>query len=150
MRAVGVSTDNQYAVLAVMVLQFLHQTNLCFLFYGLVGRTVFTYTECIVCPDELHGQFHQGSHTNGRLHVVREYKEGTACRNHATVQSHTDAAASHCQLSHTSLEECTREVATDNVVRLLQETVSLIGVREVGRSANHVGHLLGENAQYSS
>ena len=133
-----------------MVLQLLHQANLSFLLNGLVGRTVLTNAEGIVSPDELHGQFHQGCHTYSGLHVVREYKEGTTCWNHTTVQSHTDAAASHCQLSHTSLEECTREVAADDVVRLLQESVGLIRVGEVGRSTNHVGHLLSQYAQHSS
>ena len=40
------------------------------LFYRFVSRTVFTYTECVVCPDEFDGKFHQGSHTYGGFHVV--------------------------------------------------------------------------------
>ena len=66
------------------------------------------------------------------------------------MQSHTDTAASHCQLSNTSLEECTREIATNNVVSLLQETVCLIRIRKVGTCADHVGNLLCKSAQNSS
>ena len=77
-------------------------------------------------PDELHGQLHQGSHTNGGLHVVREYEEGTASGDHTTVQSHTDTAASHRELGYTCLEEGTAEVATNQVVSLLQEAVCIV------------------------
>ena len=116
----------------MVVLQLLHQADLCLLLNRLVGRTVLTDTEGVVGPDELHGQLHEGSHTNGGLHVVGEYEEGTASGDDTTVEGHTDAAASHRELSHTSLEEGTAEVATNEVVSLLQEAVGVIRVRQVG------------------
>ena len=131
----------------MMVLQFLHQTNLGLLLHGLMGRTVFSYTECIVGPDELHGKFHEGCHTNGGLHVVGEHEEGTAGGDDTTVEGHTDAAAGHGEFCYASLEEGTAEVAFHEVVGLLQETVGLVGVRQVGRGANHVGHLLGKGGE---
>ena len=132
----------------MVVLQFLHQTNLGFLLDRLVGRTVLANAEGIVSPDELHGQLHQGSHTYGGLHVVGEYEEGAAGGDDATMQGHTDAAAGHRQLGHASLEESTAEVALHDVVGLLEEAVGLVRVRQVGRGADHVGYLLGQHAQH--
>ena len=78
-----------------MIFQFFHQADLSFLFYRFVSRTVFTYAECVVCPDEFHWLFHQSSHTYGRFHVVGEYEEGTASSDHTTVERHTDTDTSH-------------------------------------------------------
>ncbi len=64
------------------------------------------------------------------------------------MQGHTDAAASHGQLGYTSLEEGAGEVALYDVVGLLQEAVGIVRVRKVGRSTNHVGHLLSQLAQH--
>lgn len=90
--------------------QFFHQADLGFLLYRFMGRTVFTYTEGIVCPDELHGNFHQGCHTYGRFHVVGEYEESSASGDYTAMQCHTDTATCHSQLGNTGLEECTAEV----------------------------------------
>ena len=114
-----------------------------------MGRTILTYAECIVRPDELDGQLHEGSHTYGRLHVVREYEESTAGRDDTTMQCHTDTAASHGQLCHTSLEEGTAEVALGESLGLLQEAIRLVRVGEVGGSTNHIGNLLCQYAQAS-
>ena len=65
------------------------------------------------------------------------------------MESHTDAAASHGELSYTSLEERTAEVALHESLGLLEEAVGLVRVREVGRSADHVWYLLCQNAQTS-
>ena len=92
-----------YAVSAMVVLELLHQADLCFLFYRLMGRTIFTDTEGIMRPDELHGELHEGCHTDSGLHVVREDKEGTAGSDDTTMKSHTDTEASHSELSYTWL-----------------------------------------------
>ena len=133
-----------------MVLQLLHQADLCLLLNGLMGRTVLAYAEGVVCPDELHRQLHEGSHADGGLHVVGEYEEGAAGGDDAAVEGHADAAAGHRQLSHAGLEEGAAEVAGLEGVGLLQEAVGLIGVAEVGRGADHVGNLLGEDAEDGS
>ena len=125
-----------------MVLQLLHETNLCLLLYRLVSRTVLTYAECVVSPDEFNWKLHESCHTYSRLHIVREYEECTASWDYTTVESHTDAAACHSKLCNTCLEECTREVVLCEVVSLLQEAVSLIRVRQVGRSTDHIWNLL--------
>src|SRR5574344_2857721 len=109
-----------------MVLEFLHEANLCLLLYRLMSRAIFTHTECVVSPDELDWKFHKGCHTNSRFHVVRENKESTACRDDTSVESHTDAAASHSELCHTCLEECSREVTLCECMSLVQETVCLV------------------------
>ena len=94
----------------MMILQFFHQADLCLLLNRLVGRSVFSYTESIVCPDELDGHFHQCGHTDSGLHIVGEYEECTASGDNATMQIHTYAHASHCQLGNAGLEEGTVEV----------------------------------------
>ena len=53
-------------------------------------------------------------------------------------------------ISHTSLEEGTAEVAANEVVSLLQEAVGIIRVRQVGRSTDHVGHLLSQLTENGS
>ena len=65
------------------------------------------------------------------------------------MQSHTDTAASHGELSHSCLEECTAEVATNEIVSLLQESVGVIRVAQVCGSTDHVGHLLSQLTQNS-
>ena len=133
-----------------MVLQLFHQANLCLLLYRLVGRSVLTHTECIVSPDELDRNLHQGCDTNSWFHIVGEYKECTHCCYHATVKHHTDTHICHGKLGYTSLEECSREVTTYHALGLLEEAVGLVGVREVGRSADHVRNLFCQNTQTSS
>ena len=86
-----------------MVLKFLHQADLGFLFHRFVGRTVFANAEGVVTPHELHWKFHQGSHTDSGLHVVREDKECTHSRLHTSVECNTDADTSHGEFAHTSL-----------------------------------------------
>ena len=61
------------------------------------------------------------------------------------MQAHTDTDTCHRQLSHTGLEEGTAEIAFHERMGLLQETVSLIRVRKVGRSHHHVLYLLSQN-----
>ena len=115
-----------------MVLKLLHKANLCFLLNRLVGRSVLANAECVVCPYKLNRYAHKGSHTDGRLHIVGKYEEGTASRDNTTVQIHTDADASHRQLGNTSLEESAREVVCLEVVCVLEEAVGLVAVAEVG------------------
>ena len=83
----------------MMVLQLFHQADLCLLFNRFMGRAVFAYTECVVCPNEFHRNLHQSCHTYGRFHIVREYEECTASSNDTAVEHHTDAAAGHGQLA---------------------------------------------------
>ena len=132
-----------------MVLQLLHKTDLCLLLNWLMGRTILANAECVVCPDELNWQLHEGSHTYGWLHIVGEHEECTASWDYTTVKCHTDAAASHGELGNTCLEERAAEVALYESLCLLQEAVGLVGVGEVGRSADHVWNLLCQYAQTS-
>ena len=90
----------------MVVVELLHETNLCFLLNWLVSRTVFTNAERIVGPDELNWKFHEGCHTNCWLHVVAEYEECTACWDNTSVKCHTDAAACHSEFGNTCLKEC--------------------------------------------
>lgn len=85
-----------------------------------------------MCPDELDRYTHKGCHTYSRLHVVREYEECSASRDNAAVQVHTDADASHSKLRNTSLEEGTCEVVSQKIVCILEESVGLVAVAEVG------------------
>ena len=110
----------------------------------LVGGTILAHTESVVGPDELHGHAHQGGQTNSGLHVVGEHEERTASGDDTTMEHHADTHVCHGQFTHACLEEGSREVAMYHAGGLLQETVGLIGVGEVGGCANHVGHLLSQ------
>ena len=114
-----------------MTVELLHKADLCLLLNRLVGRAVLTYAECVVRPDKLDRELHQGCHTHCWLHVVREYEEGTAGRDDTSVESHTYAAAGHGKLRHTSLEECAAEIVAGDRVGLLEESVGLVGVGKV-------------------
>ena len=131
-----------------MVMQFLHQTNLCFLLHRLVRRTVLTYTEGVVAPDELNRQLHKCRHTNSRFHIIAEHKERTTCRDDTAVQRHTDTYARHRELTHARLQELTAEITLLQRMGLLQETVRLIGVREVSRRNDHITYILSEEGQH--
>ena len=109
-----------------MTLELLHETDLCLVLNRLVSRSILTYTECVVSPDELNWELHESCHTNYREHILAEYEECTASWDNTTVESHTYTATCHCELSNTCLEECTREVACLESVSLLEEAVSLI------------------------
>ena len=135
--------------MSLVVFQFFHQADLGFLLYRFMGRTVFTYTEGIVCPDELHGNFHQGCHTYGRFHVVGEYEESSASGDYTAMQCHTDTATCHSQLGNTGLEECTAEVTFLEGMCFLEESVCLVGIGKVGRSNNHIFYLSGESTEHS-
>ena len=125
-----------------MVLQLLHETDLCLLLHGLVGGTILAYTERIVCPDKLDRHLHESSHADGGLHIVGEHKECAASGDNATVQIHAYADAGHGELAHTCLEERAREIVVTHVLCLLLEAIGLVRVAEVGRRAHHVAHLL--------
>ena len=125
----------------MVILELLHQANLCLLLYGLMGRSILTDTEGIVRPDELHRELHEGGHAHCWLHVVGEDEERTAGSYDPTMQGHTDAETGHRQLSYPRLEEGTTEVSTAQSSSLLEEAIGLIGVREVGGGYDHVLYL---------
>ena len=140
-------TQHAHGVATGVVLQFLHQADLRFLLHRFVGRTVFTDAECIVAPNEFHGEFHERRHTNGRFHVVREDKERTHRREHTTVERDTDTNTSHRQLAHTGLQETAGEISATNHRRVLQETIRFVRVAKVGRRYNHILDMRGEHTQ---
>ena len=115
-----------------MVLQLFHQTNLHFLFNRFVCRSVFTYAEGIVRPDELNRLFHQGSHSDSGFHVVGEYEECAAGYDYTSVERHADTYASHRQFGNTGLKECTTEIAFYECMCFLQEAVGLVRIGKVG------------------
>ena len=47
------------------------------------------------------------------------------------MKSHTDTEASHRQLGYTWLKEGTSEITTGQCSGLLEEAISLVGVRQV-------------------
>ena len=116
----------------MMVFQFLHQANLCFLFHRLVRRAVFTHAEGIVSPYKLDRHFHQSCQTGCWFHVIRENEECAASRYDTTVKIHTDAHASHGEFAHSCLEEGSREVVCCECMGLFEESVGLVGVGKVG------------------
>ena len=59
------------------------------------------------------------------------------------MQRHTDTEAGHRQLSDARLEEGTAEVPTGEGVRLLEEAIGLIRVRQVSRGYDHILYLRG-------
>ena len=132
-----------------MVMEFLHQADLSLLLNRLVGRTVFADTESVVRPDEFHRQLHKCRHTYRGFHIIAEDEERTACRDDSAMQRHTDHHTSHRQLAYTCLQELTAEIAFLEGVGLLEETVGLVGVREVSRRNDHVAYVLCQMAEDS-
>ena len=132
----------------MVVLQLFHQTNLGLLFNRLMGGTVFTNAEGVMCPDELHGQFHQRRKAGCRLDVVAEDEERTAGSNHTTMQGHTVDDGGHGQFRYTSVQECTLEVMCLEGTAHLQESVCFIAIGQVGRRNNHVLNLTGEGSKH--
>ena len=118
--------------MSLVVLQFFHQADLCFLFNRFVCRSVFTYAEGVVRPDELNRLFHQGSHANCGFHVVREYEERTASYDYTSVERHTDTQTGHRQFGYAGLKECTAEITFHECMCFFQEAVGLVRVGKVG------------------
>ena len=85
-----------------------------------------------MAPYKLNWSFHEGSHTNSWLHVVREYEEGSHCSDNTAMKHHTDTHTCHSQLANTCLEEGTAKVVTCEGMCLVKETISLVRVAEVG------------------
>ena len=147
-RLFGIGRANdEHGRCTMMVVQFLHETDLCLLLDGFVRRTVFADTESIVRPYELNRQFHQGSHADRRFHIIAENEEGAAGRDDTAVERHTDHDAGHGEFRHTGLEELTGEIAFLEGVGLLEEAVGLIRVGEVRGRNNHVTYVLREERE---
>ena len=131
-----------------MIAQLLHQANLSLLLNWLVSRSILAHTESIVRPDKLDGNTHQCCQADSGLHIVGEHEErATSCN--TAVQRHTNTHVGHGQFGYTSLEECSTEVTLHETMSLLEESISLVGITQVGRSADHIGHLLGQFTQTS-
>ena len=118
------------------------------MFDGLVRRAILAHAERVVCPDIDHVQAHQRGKAHGGFHVVRKNKEGAAGRDHAPVQRHAVRHAGHRQLRDARLEELAAEIALRESLGLLEETVGLVRIGEVGRSHDHIFDLLGKDAQH--
>ena len=93
-------------------------------------------------------QAHQRREAHGGLHIIGEDEERAADGDHAAVQRHAVRNAGHRQLRDARLEEFPTEIALRERLGLLQVTVGLVRIRQVGRSHDHVVDLLGEDAQH--
>ena len=109
--------------------------------------SVFADAEGIVCPNELDGQFHKRGHADGGLHVVGEDEECSHRRDDAAVERHADADAGHREFRNAGLEEAAAEVGARDFRSVFQEAVRLVGVAEVGRGDNHIGHIFREQRE---
>ena len=145
--AVG-RTQHDHRTLAVVVFQMLHQADLRLMLHGLMRRTVLAHAERVVRPDVDHMQAHQRREAHGGLHIIGEDEERAADGDHAAVQRHAVRNAGHRQLRDARLEEFPTEIALRERLGLLQVTVGLVRIRQVGRSHDHVVDLLGEDAQH--
>ena len=145
--AVG-RTQHEHRTLVVVVAQVLHQADLRLVLHGLVRRAVLAHAERVVRPDVDHMQAHQRREAHGGLHIIGEDEERAADGDHAAVQRHAVRNAGHRQLRDARLEEFPTEIALRERLGLLQVTVGLVRIRQVGRSHDHVVDLLGEDAQH--
>ena len=145
--AVG-RTQHEHRTLVVVVAQVLHQADLRLVLHGLVRRAVLAHAERVVRPDVDHMQAHQRREAHGGLHIIGEDEERAADGDHAAVQRHAVRNAGHRQLRDARLEEFPAEIALRERLGLLQVTVGLVRIRQVGRSHDHVVDLLGEDAQH--
>ena len=145
--AVG-RTQHEHRTLVVVVAQVLHQADLRLVLHGLVRRAVLAHAERVVRPDVDHMQAHQRREAHGGLHIIGEDEERAADGDHAAVQRHAVRNTGHRQLRDARLEEFPTEIALRERLGLLQVTVGLVRIRQVGRSHDHVVDLLGEDAQH--
>ncbi len=143
-------TENEHGRFTGMVVQFLHETDLRLLLHGFVGRTVFADTERVVAPDEFHRKFHEGSHADCGFHIVAEDEERTAGRDDSAVERHTDHDARHGEFGHTGLQELTAEIAFLEGVGLLEESVGLVAITQIGGGNNHIAHVLCKETKYNA
>ena len=111
---------------------------------------VLANAECIVSPDILDGEFHEGRDAHGGFHIVGEYEECAASADDTAVEGDTVHHRGHGELGHTCVEEGAREIAFLEGMCLLEEGIGLVGVGEVGRRDNHVADLLGQDSEHVS
>ena len=60
------------------------------------------------------------------------------------MKCHSYAAAGHCELCNSGLEECSGKIAFAQFGGLLEETVCLVGIAQVSRRNYHISHLLSQ------
>ena len=126
----------------------LKQAHLRLLLDRLVGRPILPYPERIMTEDIFHRQLHKGSHSEGRLDIVAEHKECGARTDASAMKRDTIDKTCHGQLGNTGLKEGAAEIFTCKRMGLLQETIGLVAVGEVGTRDNHVADMFGQETEH--
>ena len=93
-------------------------------------------------------QAHEGGHTDSGLHEVAEHEERGANREQALLQRDTVHDGAHREFRDTHLHERALEGVRAEDARLVEERLRVVGVGEVGGTANDVVEVLGEVAEH--
>ena len=141
-------TEHEHFGLAVFLREVFEQADLRFVFDGLVRRAVFAHAEAIVREHVLDRQAHEGGHADSGLHEVAEHEERGANREQALLQRDTVHDGTHRKFCNAHLDERALEVVSAEDARLVEERLRVVGVGEVGGTANDVVEVFGEVAEH--
>ena len=81
-------------------LQVRYRSQSCKVFNWLMSRSIFTDSNRVVTEHKETFCFGECRQPNGWLHVIKEYKEGSANGIHPTMQGHSHHRRSHGMLTH--------------------------------------------------
>src|SRR5690348_8465358 len=104
--------------------------------HRLVGGAVLAQADRVVRTDIDHRQPHDGSETNGRLHVIGEDQEGAAEHSKSAMRGDAVETGGHTVLSNSPVKGAPR-AARPKGAALLQRGAS--AATEIGRATHQVG-----------
>ena len=111
----------------------------------LVRRPVLAEPDRIVRADQDHALVHQRREADRRAAIIGKYQEGAAIRDQAPVHGHAVHGRHHAVLADAIIDVAAREVAA--LDRLHRLGLGVVGVGEIGRAADHLGHQRGQHLE---
>ena len=104
----------------------------------LMGRTILTDTDAVVCEYEGQRSLHQSRQTCHRLRVIAEYEEGCDIGLKTTVKHHSVSDRGHCKLTNTEVHVASCAVLLREIS--LAVHIGLVRRCQIRRSAHQVRH----------
>ena len=111
------------------------------MFDRLMRWAVFAETDGIVRHDEDRRSFHQGCKPHAGAHVVREVKEGGA-EGTRQRQRNSVGRCCHGMFAYTEVNVASGPVLGTEVTGVFGGQVYFVGLRQIGRAADHPWHIL--------
>ena len=100
------------------------------MFHRLMGRPILTQPYGIVGEHVGDGNLHEGGHTHGRAHVVREHQEGAGERAEAAMKGHAIQEGGHGVLPDPEVDDSSSRALGQKVTPALD--VGLVRAGQVG------------------